>query len=99
MRCTVEYLDAVKIKHGLKSDFALANKLKVVPSALINYRRGLSRFGDGMAIKVAEALDIDPAEILAVVNAERTKSPEARETWTRMAKYFASKDVQTDLFA
>lgn len=102
MKSTNQYLDEIKIKHDLKSDFALSKMLKVVPSAMANYRKGYIRFGDDTAIRVAEALEIDPAEVMATMNAERTKSPNARETWKRVAQHFAKqahKEADTDLAA
>lgn len=40
---------------------------------------------DYTALKVAEALGIDPLEVIAIANAERTKRPEVKAAWEQIA--------------
>lgn len=89
MKTTIEYLDAVKAKHGIRSDYALAIKLEIGTSGITNYRKKHCHFNDIMAIRVAKLLEIDPAEVLAAVNAERTKCPDAKKIWERVARSFS----------
>lgn len=90
MKTTTDYLDEVKARYGLRSDYALAIKLGIGSSGINNYRKRYSHFNDLMAVKVAELLGIDPAEILAAVNAERTKCPAAKVVWERVARSFSA---------
>lgn len=90
MKTTIEYLDDVKAKYGLRSDYALAIKLETGSSGIVNYRKKYSHFNDSMAVRVAELLEIDPAEVLASVNAERTKCPAAKSAWERVARSFSA---------
>lgn len=81
MRTTNEFLDAIKTKHGLQSDYALAKKLGVKQSCICNYRSERSKFDDLMAIKAAGALEIDPLFIISAVHAERAKSEQEKAVW------------------
>ena len=90
MKTTNEYLDEVKTKHSLRSDYALAIKLGTGTSLIVNYRKNNGHFSDTMAVKVAELLGIDPAEVLASANAERSKCPAAKSAWERMARSFSA---------
>lgn len=82
MNTTNEFLDAVKAKHGLASDYALSKELGVKPSCISNYRSNRSYLDDLMAVKVAEALEIDPLYVIASANAERSKKDSERKVWT-----------------
>ncbi|MBZ0105543.1 MAG: hypothetical protein K8H84_07910 [Sulfuricella denitrificans] len=82
MNTTIDFLDAVKAKHGLVSDYALAKELGVRQSCIGNYRAKRSYLDDLMAVKVAEALEIDPMYVIASANAERSKKAEEKKVWT-----------------
>lgn len=82
MNTTNEFLDAVKAKHGLASDYALCKKLGVSSSRIGNYRTNRSVFDDLMAVKVAEALEIEPLYVIASVHAERAKKDGEKKVWT-----------------
>lgn len=84
MKTTNDYLDDIKALYGLPSDYAIAKKLDVMTSNIANYRAGRSRFDDFMALKVAELLGIETMEVIAAVNAERTKCPGVRDVWERV---------------
>ena len=85
MRTTLEFLDAVKRRHQLTSDYQLARFLGVRQQTISSYRRGNSRLDEVMAIKVADALSMDRAHVLACIAAERAKSEQARKAWERAA--------------
>lgn len=81
MRTTLDFLDAVKARHGLPSDYALAKKLGVTHQMISRYRTGKELLGDLSAIKVASLLEIDSGIVMAAVHAERAKSDQERTAW------------------
>jgi transcriptional regulator with XRE-family HTH domain len=83
MKTTVEYLDAVKIRLDLPSDYAAAKALGVTRAAVSKYRLGNAFFDDTTALRVAEILDIQPFEVIAAANAERARDSETRSLWER----------------
>lgn len=86
MKTTIQYLDAVKRKLKLPSDYAAAKALCVTRAAISKYRRGVSTFDDLTAVRVSEILEIEPMEIIASCNAARTRDKEARAVWKRLWK-------------
>ena len=82
MKTTVEYLDAVKARRDLPSDYAAAKLLGVTRAAVSRYRLGQGYFEDIVALRVAEILEIDPMEVIAAVNIERARTESDRRTWT-----------------
>jgi len=86
---TLEYLDAVKAKLGIESDYALAASLGVTRSAVSTFMRGKGIFGDDVALTVAEILQINPLEVIAAANAERAKTPEQKARWTNLVEKFS----------
>lgn len=89
MKTTNQYLDAVKAKHGLTSDYQLAKLLGIRQSTISGYRAERSHLDDLMALKVAELLSIDPMEIIAAANVERAKTAETKRVWTTAWERFA----------
>ncbi|MDP1897794.1 MAG: DUF3693 domain-containing protein [Sulfurimicrobium sp.] len=82
MNTTNEFLDAIKAKHGLVSDYALCKKLGVSSSRIGNYRSKRSVFDDLMAVQAAKLLEIDPMYVIAAVHAESAKKESERKVWT-----------------
>lgn len=78
---TLEYLQAVKKKLGIESDYALAQRLGITRSAVSNFQRGKGIFGDDIALSVAQILDLNPLIVIAQANAERAATPEMRARW------------------
>ncbi|WP_229415648.1 helix-turn-helix domain-containing protein [Pseudoduganella armeniaca] len=72
---TLEYLDAVKRRHGITSDYALAKLLKIGQPAISAYRNGRRIIDDDTALAVAVALEVNPLAVIAAANAERAKTP------------------------
>lgn len=81
MQTTIEFLDALKAKHGGISDYAIAPMLGITRGAVSKYRVGKDYLGDSTAIRVAELLEIDPAIVIASVHAERSKSEKEKAVW------------------
>lgn len=86
---TLEYLDAVKKKLGIESDYALAARLGVTRSAVSTFMRGKGIFGDDVALSVAEILGVNPLVVIAAANAERAKTEEQKARWTGLMEKFS----------
>lgn len=80
------YLDKLKKDLRLRTDYALAHKLGLAPTAISNYRAGRSQFDDYMAARVAEILRLNPLEVIATINYERDRRPEARMYWRELVR-------------
>ena len=87
MKTTLEFLDAIKAKHGLTSDYQLAKHLDCTHSAISNYRSGRSRLGEDEACKVAELLGLEAGYILSCIAAERSKNPRVKKAWEWTAQH------------
>lgn len=81
MKTTIDFLNAVKASQGLTSDYQLAKFLGVTASSISLSMSGRTYLGDEMALKVAEVLKIDPAQIVASVHYERAKKAEEKAVW------------------
>lgn len=89
---TIDFLDAIKRRHEIQSDYALAKLLNVRQTRISHYRRGVSCFDADMALKVAEMLEMPSGYVLACIEeerAERTKRPEVKAAWHQVAKALA----------
>lgn len=82
---TADLLDQVKARHGLPSDYALAKFMQWTTQRVSMYRHGARALGEGPALQVAAALDVEPGYVLAIVAAERAESDEGRRAWERAA--------------
>jgi transcriptional regulator with XRE-family HTH domain len=81
MKSVSDYLDAVKKRLDLPSDYAAAKALGVTPSAISKYRLGRASFDDLTCLRVAEILGIDEIEVIAAANAQRANDPRIRRVW------------------
>lgn len=86
MKTSAEYLDAIKAKHHLSSDYAAAKLLGVTRSAVSKYRNGQSNFDESVSVRAAELLDLDPCELLLSSQAERAHDAKTRALWLMLAK-------------
>jgi hypothetical protein len=75
------YLDAIKERFDLSSDYALAKKLGIAQPEANLMRRGLKIPKPELCIKIAKLLDKNPVELLLI--AQKDKAPSsAKEYWT-----------------
>jgi hypothetical protein len=81
MKTTIQYLDEVRRKLDLPSDYATAKVLGVTTAAVSRYRNGLGGFDDLTAAKVAEALGVEPIEVISACNFERAKDDRTKAIW------------------
>ncbi len=87
---TVQYLDAVKERFALSSDYAVSKKIGITRMAVSHYRAGKGFFSDEVAIKVADALGMHPGIVLLDMYAERTSNPQVRTLWHEVIQGFHS---------
>lgn len=81
---TSNYLDALKARHSLTSDYQIAKKLRMTSASISRYRLNKTTFDDSTALLVAELLEIDPLIVIADMNAIRSKTPETRAVWKEL---------------
>lgn len=77
-----EYLDAVKARISVESDYELAKRLELGRSTISEIRKNIRPMPLEVAYRVAITLELDPAEVVADLEAQRAKTPKAREFWT-----------------
>lgn len=76
-----EWIDRVKIAKGFESDYRVSKELGLTRQAISEYRNKSVTLNDATAIKVAEALKIDPSQILADQALERAKTEPEKRAW------------------
>lgn len=77
-----DWIDRAKLAQGWDSDYRAARELGVTRGAMSQIRTGDSAtLGEETALKVAEALQLDPALVLADQAMERARSESARTAW------------------
>lgn len=81
MKATVQFLDAVKSRHSIPSDYALAPMLGITRAQVSRLRHGKDFFSDVTAMKVAGLLEIDAGIVVASAHAERAKSEGEKALW------------------
>jgi len=83
MKTIVNYLDDLKAKYG--SDNKAAKALNIARET-ISVVRKRGQLGDEMAIKIADALEIDRTEILIAAAIARSNSEEVKHAWENISK-------------
>ena len=78
---TYEYLDAVKQRLSVDSDYELARRLGVKNGPLCQMRKGERAVPLDVAFKIAITLELDPALVVADLEAQREKNAERRAFW------------------
>ncbi|WP_404989555.1 helix-turn-helix domain-containing protein [Caballeronia sp. LZ016] len=81
MKTTGKYLDEVRDRLDLPSDYAIAKALGVTRSAISSYRTGRTVPDDLVCARIAAALGVEPMEVIAATNYQRAKTDEARTLW------------------
>lgn len=88
MKTTIEFLDALKTRYDLPSDYALAKFLGVTKASISYYRNRKSFFDDSVAEHVAKLLKIDTGYVIACVHSERARKESEKAIWQRIADRF-----------
>lgn len=84
-----EYFKQAKRRLGIESDYALAKALGLQSSAVSKIQAGKHTMGEETALKVAVILKLDPALVLADLQAEREKNPEIQAVWRGLRERLA----------
>ncbi len=74
---SLEFLEALKARLRVRSDYALAARMGWTQSAISNYRHLRSRLAPAHAVQVADTLGLPRAYVLASIEAERQAEPVA----------------------
>lgn len=81
-----EWIDRVKTSKGLPSDYAVAKELGLSRFTVSGYRqRPSATLDEGIAIRVAQALGVEPAAIIIDQVAERSKDQGLRTALQQVA--------------
>ncbi|OUL80467.1 hypothetical protein CA601_09820 [Paraburkholderia hospita] len=91
MPTTVEYLDAVKDKLGLRSDNSASKVLGITRCTVSRYRRRECAFDDEVCFAVAMILDINPFEVVIAAHLERAKDTQTKAKWLRYWSDFSAR--------
>lgn len=75
------YLDAVKAQINIQTDYELAKRLGVPRGHVAEYRSGKRGIPLAAAFKLAIALEMDPAGVVADLEEQREKNEERRAFW------------------
>lgn len=78
-----EWIDRVKQARGWDSDYRAASELGLGRATISKYRTKATTLDDEAALRVASALQLEPAIILLDQAAERAKSDEVRGAITK----------------
>lgn len=84
---TVDHvLNQIRSRHDLKSDYAIGKTLNISLPVISGWRNGKSLPDERMCAKLAEAAGIDPLVLTASMQAQRSKTAEARSAWQQIAE-------------
>ena len=79
-----KWIDRVKVKNNLPSDYAAAKLLGMTQSAISVLRVRESTLSDETSFNVATSLGINPAIVLVDQSIERAKTETARRAWAEV---------------
>lgn len=85
---TVEFLDAMKARRGLTSDYQLFKALGWKQTTLSSYRCGRTAMSGPHALKVADELGLPHAYVVACMQAERENNRDVARVWQSIAEHF-----------
>ncbi len=98
-------LTQMKATYGGASDYKVAQILEVSKQNVSDIKRGKTQFCDETLVKIAQYLDLDPAETVAQKHIETEKSHIMRQFWegilenAHLATIRASRGIQADQVA
>jgi DNA-binding XRE family transcriptional regulator len=89
MKTTVQYLDQVKKKKGITSNYALAKQLEMSETGIASLYKGRNAMSIETAIKVGEILGLDSHIIYGDGQVEHAKTPSAKAFWVGISEKFS----------
>lgn len=90
MKTINHYLNEVKKRHNLKTDYQLAKLLGVSTGRIANYRKG-GQMDNDMSTKIGLLLEVHPLYLMCIGGLARAKSDEERAAWHDSARVFAKR--------
>jgi len=97
MKTSYDWIQAVKPALAVSSDYAIADKLGVSRQFISNVKKGRSHLTKVMAEQVAEALNIEFAEVWLTIEAEKEKDAKIRTSYQHILDRLGS--VAASVFA
>jgi hypothetical protein len=85
MKTIVDYIEKIKEVYGFKSYYETMAYLDMHQQAWTKIKAG-GGISEKNAIRLAQALKIDPIEIMAVSNALKAENNEVKMIWLKLAK-------------
>lgn len=86
-KITLDYvIDRVKERNSLKSDYQVCQLIETSTSLMSGWRAGKSLPDERYCKKLAEAAGLDPLVLAASMQAQRSKTEEARSMWATIAE-------------
>lgn len=86
MLTTRDLLAAVKARHNIPSNYALAKFLEVRENDVSRWNTGKNTPNDAMAVRLAELAGMDPTVVLSAMQAARCNDDALRPIWERIAE-------------
>lgn len=83
MSNTIELLDRARKLCSPATDYQLAKRLDISHATISRCRHRHGTLDNKAAWKLAEMLEMEPAEVIALMEADRAKRPEDRQFWER----------------
>lgn len=100
MENSAGFARAIKVRHDIKSDYALAKLLGITRSGISSHTTGRrSVFSDEVGYRIAELLDLDAGYVLSCLAAERSKDIKVKKVWQRLAELTRVAIIAPVLFA
>lgn len=81
MKTTAEYLDEIKSKTGIESDYGVAMKLGLSRFAVSNYRHCKNAFDNHTCLIVARTLGTPLEQVIADMELQREKDEKKKADW------------------
>lgn len=86
MKKLSDFMDEAIQRKWVRNDAEIAMKVGVAQATVSRWRDGSRTPEDEEAYYLAEALMADPDELMPCCRAQKTKDPEARAVWERIAQ-------------
>ena len=89
MKNTADFLDALRVKLNVPSDYAVAKYMGMHRQHMSRYRKLHGTFDEVMCLKIADILETDPAYVVACMHYQREKNETVKKLWANMAARLA----------
>jgi transcriptional regulator with XRE-family HTH domain len=86
------WIDQVKKVNGWESDYRAAKELGLSRTTISSYRSKTPTLDEETSLKVAHALGVNPAIVLADQAIQRARTEEAKTAWSSILKVMLPKE-------